>query len=90
MHACTVTIRRLSFRHERAVKPRSLECYELVPREDRRTSVKECIDEFQKSIARYNRSIGEDSERVFLKIALRKVQWAIIAADVLLKVLTEF
>ena len=49
--------------------------------EEYSTNVKEFIDEFRKSIAKYENAMGKDSDRGFLKSAPRKVQWAFMAAD---------
>lgn len=45
------------------------------------TNVHEFINDFRKTIERYERSMGESSEHGSIRSAPRKVQWAFMAAD---------
>ncbi|PVH83602.1 hypothetical protein DL98DRAFT_486446 [Cadophora sp. DSE1049] len=45
------------------------------------TSVQEFVKEFRDTIARYEKSMGETSERGLFRSAPRKVQWAFMAAE---------
>jgi len=45
------------------------------------TNVKEFVEDFRKTIAQYEKSMGKTSERGFFTSAPRKIQWAFMAAD---------
>lgn len=45
------------------------------------TSVQKFVKEFRENIARYEKSMGETSERGLFRSAPRKVQWALMAAE---------
>lgn len=49
------------------------------------TNTQEFIKDFRKTVDRYQKSMGESSERGFFRTAPRKVQWAFVAADDLRK-----
>jgi signal transduction histidine kinase len=53
------------------------------------TNVQEFIKYFRKTIERYEKAMGESSRHGFIRSAPRKVQWAPMAADDLVKIIIQ-